>query len=249
VSVKTVLIANRGEIAVRIARACHEHGLAAVAVYSEADRGAPHTLAADRAVPIGPPPAAESYLNVDALLAAARSADADAVHPGYGFLAESAAFARAVEAAGLTWIGPPPEAIATMGDKLAARAAVARAGVPLVPGAEVGDGDAAAAARRLGFPVLVKAAAGGGGKGMRTVASEAELSDALGAKPRPPSPTGACISRSFSSVPVTSRCRCWATATARSSISASASARSSAATRRSSRRRPARRSPRSSGPR
>jgi len=183
VSVKTVLIANRGEIAVRIARACREHGLAAVAVYSEADRGAPHTLAADRAVPIGPPPAVQSYLSVEALLAAARSAGADAVHPGYGFLAESAAFGRAVEAAGLTWIGPPPEAIATMGDKLAARATVARAGVPLVPGAEVG-GDAAAAARRLGFPVLVKAAAGGGGKGMRTVASEAELPDALAAARR-----------------------------------------------------------------
>jgi len=183
VSVKTVLIANRGEIAVRIARACHEHGLAAVAVYSEADRGAPHTLAADRAVPIGPPPAVQSYLSVEALLAAARSAGADAVHPGYGFLAESAAFGRAVEAAGLTWIGPPPEAIATMGDKLAARATVAGAGVPLVPGAEVGD-DAAAAARRLGFPVLVKAAAGGGGKGMRTVANEAELADALAAARR-----------------------------------------------------------------
>ena len=182
-SVKTVLIANRGEIAVRIARACREHGLAAVAVYSEADRGAPHTLAADRAVPIGPPPAVQSYLSVEALLAAARSAGADAVHPGYGFLAESAVFGRAVEAAGLTWIGPPPEAIATMGDKLAARATVARAGVPLVPGAEVG-GDAAAAARRLGFPVLVKAAAGGGGKGMRTVASEAELPDALAAARR-----------------------------------------------------------------
>ncbi|HUE30164.1 MAG TPA: biotin carboxylase N-terminal domain-containing protein, partial [Verrucomicrobiae bacterium] len=174
---KTVLIANRGEIAVRIARACHERGLVAVAVYSEADRGAPHTLAADCAVPIGPPPAGESYLSIEALLAAARSAGADAVHPGYGFLAESAAFGRAVEAAGLTWIGPPPEAIATMGDKLAARATVAGAGVPLVPGAEVGD-DAAAAARRLGFPVLVKAAAGGGGKGMRTVANEAELADA-----------------------------------------------------------------------
>ncbi len=182
-SVKTVLIANRGEIAVRIARACREHGLAAVAVYSEADRGAPHTLAADRAVPIGPPPAVQSYLSVEALLAAAQSAGADAVHPGYGFLAESAVFGRAVEAAGLTWIGPPPEAIATMGDKLAARATVARAGVPLVPGAEVG-GDAAAAARRLGFPVLVKAAAGGGGKGMRTVASEAELPDALAAAGR-----------------------------------------------------------------
>ena len=183
-SVKTVLIANRGEIAVRIARACHERGLAAVAVYSAVDRGAPHTLAADRAVAIGPAPAAESYLNVDALLAAARSAGADAVHPGYGFLAENAAFARAVERAGLTWIGPSPDAVATMGDKLAARATVARAGVPLVPGAEIGAADAAGAARRLGYPVLVKAAAGGGGKGMRTVASEAELSDALAAARR-----------------------------------------------------------------
>jgi len=147
VSVKAVLIANRGEIAVRVARACREHGLAAVAVYSEADRGAPHTFAADRAVPIGPPPAVHSYLNIEALLAAARQSGADAVHPGYGFLAESAAFARAVEAAGLTWVGPPPQAIATMGDKLAARATVARAGVPLVPGAEVGGSDAATAAR------------------------------------------------------------------------------------------------------
>jgi len=184
VSVKTVLIANRGEIAVRVARACREHGLAAVAVYSEADRGALHTVAADRAVPIGPPPAVHSYLSIAALLAAARTSGADAVHPGYGFLAESAAFARAVEAAGLTWVGPPPQAIATMGDKLAARATVARAGVPLVPGAEVGGSDAATAARRLGFPLLVKAAAGGGGKGMRTVASEAELPGALAAAGR-----------------------------------------------------------------
>src|SRR5207253_9647465 len=181
---RTVLIANRGEIAVRVARACREAGLRTVAVYSEADRGAPHVLAADQAIAVGPPPARESYLNIEALLGAARTAGADAVHPGYGFLAESAAFARAVEAAGLTWVGPPPQAIATMGDKLAARAMVARAGVPLVPGAEVGGGDAAAAARRLGFPVLVKAAAGGGGKGMRTVASEAELPDALAAARR-----------------------------------------------------------------
>src|SRR6185369_12732065 len=129
---------------------------------SEADRGAPHTLAADRAVPVGPAPARESYLNVDALLGAARAAGADAVHPGYGFLAENAAFARAVEGAGLTWIGPPPEAIATMGDKLAARTAVGRAGVPVVPGTEVALGDAAAAshaAAALGYPVLLKAAA------------------------------------------------------------------------------------------
>jgi len=187
VSVHTVLIANRGEIAIRIARACRELGCASVAVYSDADRGAPHTLAADAAVPVGPAPAVDSYLKIDALVAAARSAGADAVHPGYGFLAESAAFARAVEGAGLVWIGPPPDAIATMGDKLAARGAVARAGVPLVPGAEVAAGDAHEAARRaaaLGYPVLVKAAAGGGGKGMRTVASERELADALAAARR-----------------------------------------------------------------
>jgi acetyl-CoA carboxylase biotin carboxylase subunit len=182
-----VLIANRGEIAVRIARACHEAGLAAVAVYSEADRGAAHVLAADQAVAIGPAPARASYLNVEALLAAARAAGADAVHPGYGFLAENAGFARAVEAAGLTWIGPPADAIATMGDKLVARRTVEKAGVPLVPGAEVAAAEASDAARRaavLGYPVLVKAAAGGGGKGMRTVAGEAELTEALAAARR-----------------------------------------------------------------
>jgi acetyl-CoA carboxylase biotin carboxylase subunit len=185
--VRRVLIANRGEIAVRLARGCHESGLEAVAVYSDADRGAPHTFATDRAVAIGPAPARESYLNVDALLAAARASGADAVHPGYGFLAESAAFARAVDAAGLTWIGPPADAIATMGDKLVARTTVVKAGVPVVPGAEVAAGDAAEATRRaaaLGYPVIVKAAAGAGGKGMRTVASETELVAALAAAAR-----------------------------------------------------------------
>jgi acetyl-CoA carboxylase biotin carboxylase subunit len=184
---RRVLIANRGEIAVRIARACHELGLEAVAVYSDADRGAAHVLAADHAIAIGPAPARESYLNVDALLSAARGAGADAVHPGYGFLSENAAFARAVDAAGLTWIGPPADAIATMGDKLAARRTAERAGVPVVPGAEVAAADARDATRRaaaLGYPVLVKAAAGGGGKGMRTVASEAELTEALAAARR-----------------------------------------------------------------
>src|SRR5262249_21070911 len=159
VPMRRVLIANRGEIAVRVARACREYGLSSVAVYSDADRDAPHLRAADDAVAIGPAPAREAYLSVQALLAAARAAGADAVHPGYGFLAENAAFARAVIEAGLIWIGPPPEAIATMGDKVAARATVAAAGVPVVPGAELDGADAAEAARRaasLGYPVLVK---------------------------------------------------------------------------------------------
>jgi acetyl-CoA carboxylase biotin carboxylase subunit len=184
---RRVLIANRGEIAVRVARACHAQGLAAVAVYSDADRQAPHVLAADDAVAIGPAPARESYLRIDVLLEAARRAKADAVHPGYGFLAENAAFARAVVDAGLTWIGPSPEAIAAMGDKLTARAMVGRAGVPLVPGAAVAAGDVAEASRcaaGLGFPVLVKAAGGGGGKGMRAAAGAGELADALGAAAR-----------------------------------------------------------------
>jgi acetyl-CoA carboxylase biotin carboxylase subunit len=184
---RRVLIANRGEIAVRIARACRAEGLASVAVYSDADRDAPHVRAADDAVAIGPAPAHESYLRIDALLEAARAAGADAVHPGYGFLAENAGFARAVIGAGLTWVGPPPGAIATMGDKVAARTTVARAGVPVVPGSEAAGDDAAAASRHaaaLGYPVLVKAAAGGGGKGMRTVGTESDLIEALAAAGR-----------------------------------------------------------------
>src|SRR5262249_11964471 len=142
---RRVLIANRGEIAVRVARACREHGVASVAVYSDADRDAPHVRAADDAVAIGPAPARESYLCAEALLAAPRASGADAVHRGYGFLAENAAFARAVVDAGLAWIGPPPDAIAAMGDKVTARARVAAAGVPVVPGAEVDAIDAAEA--------------------------------------------------------------------------------------------------------
>jgi 3-methylcrotonyl-CoA carboxylase alpha subunit len=184
---RRVLIANRGEIAVRIARACRAEGLASVAVYSDADRDAPHVRAADDAVHIGPAPARESYLCTDAILAAARATGADAVHPGYGFFSENAAFARAVLDAGLVWIGPPPDAIATMGDKVAARATVSRAGVPVVPGAEsVGadPGEAVRQAAAIGYPVMVKAAAGGGGKGMRIVATEGELADALAAAAR-----------------------------------------------------------------
>src|SRR5262249_4838882 len=184
---RRVLIANRGEIAVRIARACHIQGLPAVAGYSHLDRQAPHPLAAAHAVALGPPPARPSDRPIDSPRPAAHRAGAFAARPGNGILVEIAAFARAVVDAGLVWIGPPPEAIATMGDKLTARATVARAGVPLVPGAEVAAGDVAEAARRaasLGYPVLVKAAAGGGAKGMRTAASAGELTDALGAAAR-----------------------------------------------------------------
>ena len=183
-----VLIANRGEIAVRIARGCRALGLSPVAVYSEADRHAPHVLAADAAVCVGPAPARESYLNAEALLAAARETGADAVHPGYGFFSENAAFAEAVQRRGPR-LGRARRRTRSRrwATSSRARATVAKAGVPLVPGTEVAGDDpaaAVAAARAVGYPILVKAAAGGGGKGMRTVASEAELPDALAAASR-----------------------------------------------------------------
>jgi len=177
-----VLIANRGEIALRIVRACREAGVESVAVYSDADRGLPFVRAADHAVGIGPSPAGQSYLRVDKLLAAARDSGAGAIHPGYGFLAERADFARAVEDAGLVFIGPPSAAIQAMGDKTEARKRMIAAGVPVVPGSEGPVTDPAAAAvvaNALGFPVLVKAVAGGGGRGMREVHREADLAGAL----------------------------------------------------------------------
>jgi len=176
-----VLIANRGEIAVRLIRACHELGHESVAVYSDVDRIQPHVLAADLAVRIGPAPARASYLDQDAVLAAARSAGAGAVHPGYGFLAENAEFARAVEAAGLVWIGPPPEVIELLGSKTAAREVARRVGVPVVPGSEPLADPAAArrAAAEIGYPILLKAVGGGGGKGMRVVRTEGELAEAF----------------------------------------------------------------------
>lgn len=184
---RRVLIANRGEIAIRVMRACHELGIETVAIYSEADAQAPHVLHADMAVCVGPPPSAESYLNVANIIAAARATHADAVHPGYGFLAENAAFARAVEDAGLVFIGPSPDSIALMGDKTAARRMVAQAGVPVLPANEDPPRDPAGlpqAARRLGYPLLIKAAAGGGGKGMRVVRDETELLPAFAAAGR-----------------------------------------------------------------
>jgi len=179
---RKVLIANRGEIAVRVIRACREMGIASVAVFSEADRESLHVLLADEAVLLGPPPAAESYLAVDRIIAAARATGADAVHPGYGFLAENAAFAEACGAAGLVFIGPPPAAIRSMGDKMAARRVAVQLRVPVVPGTERPLGDDAEAARiasEVGYPVMVKAAMGGGGKGMRLVRTPGELPGAL----------------------------------------------------------------------
>ena len=184
-SVRKVLIANRGEIAVRIIRACREMGVATVAVYSECDRAALHVRMADEAYPIGSSPPRESYLRIDTLVDVARRAGADAVHPGYGFLAENEDFAAAVRDAGVTFVGPTPEAVALMGSKTEARLAAMRAGVPVVPGtetalgADVADAEIAEVAARIGYPLLVKAVAGGGGKGMRTVADPADLAGAV----------------------------------------------------------------------
>ena len=186
--ISRLLIANRGEIAVRIARACRDLGILSIAVASDADRGALHTRVAAATVPIGPAPAAESYLRMDRLIAAARDSRCDAIHPGYGFLAQSAAFAQAVEEAGLIFVGPGPAALRLMGDKMSARRAMAAAEVPVIPGCEgTGEEDAAALRReadRIGYPVLVKAAGGGGGRGMRVVASPDDLEAGVGSARR-----------------------------------------------------------------
>ncbi|MDQ6970746.1 MAG: acetyl-CoA carboxylase biotin carboxylase subunit [Mariprofundus sp.] len=177
-----ILIANRGEIAVRIIRACKEMGILSVAVYSEADRDCMHTRLADESICIGPAPSALSYLNIAALMAAAEVTDAEAIHPGFGFLAENAEFADIVIESGLTWIGPSPASMRTMGDKVTAKKEMALAGVPLVPGS---DGavetieEAKAIAKQAGFPIIIKASAGGGGRGMKVVHSEASLANAF----------------------------------------------------------------------
>jgi acetyl-CoA carboxylase biotin carboxylase subunit len=177
-----ILIANRGEIALRIHRACHELGIQTVAVHSTADAEAMHVRLADESVCIGPPPARDSYLNVAAILSAATISGADAIHPGYGFLSENADFAAMVEEHGFVFIGPTPDHIRMMGDKIVAKQTAARLGIPVVPGSDGSIGDAAAAltlARRIGFPVLIKATAGGGGRGMKVAMNEAELASAL----------------------------------------------------------------------
>ena len=177
-----VLIANRGEIAVRVIRSCREMGIASVAVFSEADRESLHVLLADEAVLVGPALASQSYLAIDRIIAAARATGAEAVHPGYGFLAENADFAEACRAAGLVFVGPPSSAIRSMGDKVAARRLAVRMNVPVVPGIESAlrdDAEAARVAAEVGYPIMIKAALGGGGKGMRLVRAPGELSGAL----------------------------------------------------------------------
>jgi acetyl/propionyl-CoA carboxylase alpha subunit len=241
-SLRKVLVANRGEIAVRVIRACRELGIATVAVYSEVDRESLHVLMADEAYPIGPAPSAESYLVIDTLVSVAKASGAGAVHPGYGFLAENAAFAEACVAAGLTFVGPPAAAIRAMGDKTAARRLARELGIPMVPGTvePVASAEAArAAARELGFPVMVKAALGGGGRGMRLVRSESELESALALARSEAAAAfgdGAVYLERYVESLATSRSRSSPTPTARSCTWASGSARSSAATRSSSRR-------------
>jgi acetyl-CoA carboxylase, biotin carboxylase subunit len=179
---KRVLVANRGEIAVRVIRACRELRIESVAIFSEADRTALHVREADFAVPVGPPPAAESYLKTEAIIEAARQTGAEAIHPGYGFFSENARFAQAVTDAGLVFIGPPPAAIERMGDKVEARRVMTAAGVPVVPGSPgvlENEQQVRAMAHEIGFPIMLKAAAGGGGKGMREIHREEDLAAAV----------------------------------------------------------------------
>ncbi len=231
-----LLIANRGEIAVRVIRTCREMGLGTVAIYSQCDRNALHVRLADEAYAIGPDQASESYLRIDRIIDVARRSGADGVHPGYGFLAENPLFAEACSHAGITFVGPDAKAMRQMGSKTAAREVAASAGVPVVPGGD--DPDA------VGYPLLVKAVAGGGGKGMRVVRTSDQLASAVQmARSEAQSAFGddRCISSGCSRNRDTSRCSSSATFTAPSCRSSSASARFSAAIRSSSRKRPLRR--------
>ena len=177
-----ILIANRGEIAVRIIRTCREMGIQTVAIYSEPDRTSPHVLKADEAYCVGPGPSSKSYLNVSKILEIIQKCGADAVHPGYGFLSENSEFADAIQKMGITWIGPSSEVITTMGDKMAARKLATETGAPVVPGTTepiTNVNDAGKTAEKIGYPLLIKAAGGGGGKGMRIINSDADLEDAM----------------------------------------------------------------------
>ena len=250
---RRVLIANRGEVAVRIVRACHELGVEAVAVYSTADRDSLHVELADQAVHVGPPAAAQSYLNVPSLVAAATTTGCDAVHPGWGFLAENAAFAAACEDNDLAFVGPRPESIEVMGDKIRAKEAAAAAGVPLVPGS---DGaatleQARSLAGEIGFPLLLKAAAGGGGRGMRLVPDPDELDSAYRTASAEAQAAFSDGSLYVERAIVGARhveIQVLGDGEGACSRSASATAPSSAATRSSSRKAPPRRSPRRFAP-
>ena len=215
-----VLIANRGEIAIRVARTLKEMGITSVAVYSDIDRDAPHVREADEAFLLGPAVPAESYLNIQKIIDVARQAGAEAIHPGYGFLAENADFARACAEAGIAFIGPPAEAIEAMGSKTRAREIMAAAGVPIVPGATAPAqdlGEAREQAEDAGYPVACKAAGGGGGKGFRVAMSADDLQEAFEGPPgrgRSSSRTLASTSSATWRTPATSRSRCWRTRTA-----------------------------------
>src|SRR5438105_5859834 len=177
-TIHKILIANRGEIALRIHRACHEMGIKTVAVHSTADTDAMHVRLADEAICIGPPPATDSYLNIPNIISAAELSHADAIHPGYGFLSENARFAEIVELHNIVWIGPKPEHIRIMGDKVEAKRTAAKLGLPLVPGSDGALKSVAEAhelAKGIGYPVLIKAASGGGGRGMKVVQSDDQL--------------------------------------------------------------------------
>ena len=239
-----ILIANRGEIAIRIIRACRELGIRTVAVCSEADRSALHAQIADECVCIGPAPTKDSYLNMRAILSACRITGAQAIHPGFGFLSENAAFARMCRRCGIVFIGPSPEAIERMGDKAQARETMKAAGVPVIPGSDGVVADLEQARRegeRIGYPVMVKASAGGGGRGIRLVRSPEELEDAFTTPARRLSPflemTG-CIWKSLWRTPTMWRFRSWPTGWEISFIWESGTAPSSAATRRCWRKRP-----------
>jgi acetyl-CoA carboxylase biotin carboxylase subunit len=226
---KKILIANRGEIALRVQRACREMGIKAVIVYSEADRDAKYVKLADEAVCIGPAASSLSYLSMPAIISAAEVTDAEAIHPGYGFLSENADFAERVEKSGFKFIGPTPESIRLMGDKVSAKQAMIRSGVPCVPGSEGALPDDPVVIKRtakaIGYPVIIKAAGGGGGRGMRVVHTEAALLHAV--------QTPRCTWRNFSRTHATSRFRSWPTSTATRCTCMNVIAPCSAATRRS----------------
>jgi biotin carboxylase len=233
--IEKILIANRGEIALRIHRAAHEMGIKTVAVHSTADADAMHVRLADEAICIGPPSATDSYLNIPAIISAAEISHADAIHPGYGFLSENAQFAEIVESHDIKWIGPKPEHIRTMGDKVEAKRSAGKLGLPLVPGSDGAIEDVAEAkaiARDIGYPVIIKAASGGGGRGMKVVNSEEELETQMQQAGSERSAMPPSILKNISATRAISNSRYSATAKVKQSIWASATVRCNAAIKR-----------------